>query len=125
MVPELSLAATEVPVYHDDGTVTVNPDRAVDALYHRCSASIAADAIGRHRPIAGACYAAAVADPAWLQVEASYLVSIDDQAIPPALQRKFAARVRHGFEINADHAPFYSATPQLVEALAERVHAPR
>jgi pimeloyl-ACP methyl ester carboxylesterase len=118
--PELSIPAV---TYHDDGTLTLNPDRTVDVYFHRCPASVTANAIRRLRPIARACYEAAISDPAWLHVPASYVVCTDDHAVPPSLQREFAAGVRQVFEVDADHSPFYSATGALVAALAERAHA--
>jgi pimeloyl-ACP methyl ester carboxylesterase len=120
--PELSIPADAIR-YGDDGTLTLNPDRAVDVYFHRSSAPIAAAAIQRLRPIAMACYEAAIADPSWLHVEASYVVCSDDRAVPPTLQRGFAARVQHMFEVDAEHSPFYSASAPLVAALAERAHA--
>src|SRR5579863_4760604 len=87
MSEALSAYATGVSVLHADGTVTVDPNRAFDALYHRCPASVAAAAIARLRPFAAACMGTPVADPAWLHVQASYVVCTDDRAIPPALQR--------------------------------------
>jgi pimeloyl-ACP methyl ester carboxylesterase len=120
--PELSVPADAI-VTHADGTSTLNPHRAVDVYFHRCPARVTAAAIARLRPLAGACYGATIADPAWLHVEASYVVCTDDRAVPPSLQREFAAGVRHVFEVDADHSPFYSATGPLVAALAERAHA--
>jgi pimeloyl-ACP methyl ester carboxylesterase len=120
---ELSTYATTVTETNDDGTVIVNPDRAVEALFHRCPTSAAAAAIEKLRPLAGSCMSAAVTDPAWLHTGASYIVCTDDRSIPPPVQRDWATRVQHSFELDADHYPFYSATRGLVAALAERAYA--
>lgn len=120
---ELSDAAANMLVAHDNGTVSVDPDRAVEAFYHRCPPAMASEAVDQLRQFALACMTTPVADPAWVQVPASYVVCTDDQAIPSTLQREFAAQVGHAFELDADHSPFYSATQQLVAVLSERAHA--
>src|SRR5262249_43304942 len=74
---EYAKTATEVNV---DGAAVVKPERAPDALFHRCSAEDAEAAITRLRPLAGSCMSTAVADPAWLRVEASYVVCTDDRS---------------------------------------------
>jgi pimeloyl-ACP methyl ester carboxylesterase len=106
-----------------DGMVVVNPERAAEGSYHRCPPDVAKAAIPRLRPLGWECMDTAVADPAWLHVETSYVVCTDDRSIPVALQRDFAARVQHAFELDADHSPFYSAIDPLAEAIAQRATA--
>jgi pimeloyl-ACP methyl ester carboxylesterase len=118
----LSTFATTVTKMNDDGALIVDPDRAIEALYHRCPTTAAEAAIRRLRPLAGSCMGAAVTDPAWLHVDASYVVCTDDRSIPASLQRNWADRVQHVFELDADHNPFYSATGPLA---AERAGAHR
>jgi pimeloyl-ACP methyl ester carboxylesterase len=51
----------------------------------------------------------------------SYVFTARDRSIPPALQRRMIADhpCRQVVELDADHAPFLSATGELVTALLE------
>ena len=66
-----------------------------------------------------------VADGALDNIERGYVFCGRDHAIPPVLQRRMIAE--HGVtavvELDTDHAPFFSATAELVSAL-DRLSAP-
>ena len=51
----------------------------------------------------------------------SYVLTKRDQAMPPALQQRMIREhpCERVFELDADHAPFLSATDELVAALLE------
>ena len=62
----------------------------------------------------------AIADPAANEIPRAYVICTQDQAIPPALQRRMVREnpcvaVR---EIDTDHSPWLSATDELVRILA-------
>jgi len=107
-------------VFNDDGTVTINPAVAGEAFYNRCPQAIADAAVRRLRPVNLACFTETVPDPAWSLVSSTYVMCSDDHTVAPALQREMMAHAQHGIVLDADHSPFYSATPRIVSILAER-----
>ena len=55
--------------------------------------------------------------PAWKTIPSWYLVSNQDQAMSPDLERFFAARIHaHTTEINASHAGYISRPEAVVRA---------
>lgn len=71
------------------------------------------------KPLAGAIFGQSVATPAWKTIPSWYLVSQEDQAISPDLERFYAKRMgAHTSEIKASHVAFISH-PQEVTRLIE------
>lgn len=109
-------------VIEGDPPVAVLPaDATAVAIYNRCTEEQRAWAVARRRPQPVAPFA----DP--VHVDASVLASIPrsyvltrhDNSIPPALQRRMIREhpCASVVELDADHAPFLSATDELVAAL--------
>ena len=98
-------------------------DAAAIAIYNRCDEESIAWAVERRRPQPVAPFATPVAvDEAVLAaIPRSYVFTAHDQSIPPELQRRMIAEhpCRKVFELDADHAPYLSATGELVAALLE------
>lgn len=73
------------------------------------------------KPIAGAILGTPSGHPAWRDLPSWYVVSRDDQAIAPALERFMAARAKSKtVELSASHAVLVSR-PHAVADLIERV----
>jgi pimeloyl-ACP methyl ester carboxylesterase len=79
------------------------------------------------QPLAGSAFTDVMGVPAWKTLPSWYLVAADDQAIPPAAERQFAARMgATTIEIPSSHVPMISHpgdVAQLIETAAEAVPA--
>jgi pimeloyl-ACP methyl ester carboxylesterase len=98
-------------------------DAALAAIYNVCSPDVAADAVARRRPQAVALFAAPVSidEEALAAIPRSYVLTRQDNSIPPALQRRMISEhpCERVIELDADHCPQLSATEELVAALDE------
>ena len=84
------------------------------------SAAEAAVAAATQKPINGGAFAASVPQAAWKTIPSWYLVSKQDHALNPDLERFYAKRMgAHTTEINASHVAFISH-PQEVARLIEQ-----
>ena len=102
--------------------VAAMPDGASrNALYGSCSDEVAAWAIARQRPQAVAPFATPVSIPsgALAGIPRYYVLSLRDQAIPAALQRRMSreAGCVEVVELDTDHTPHLSMPDPLAEAL--------
>lgn len=100
---------------------TLSPEAAIAAVYNCCTDEQAARAIVRRRPqpVAPLATAVHVDDAVVASIPRSYVVTTQDRAMLPALQRRMIREhpCRKVIELDADHAPFFSATDELVAAL--------
>jgi pimeloyl-ACP methyl ester carboxylesterase len=107
-----------------DPPVATLPDEAVVAgIYNRCAPEQAALAMKRRRPQPAAPLATPVRvdDEVLASITRSYVLTKDDRSMVPPLQRRMIGEhpCERVIEIDADHAPFLSATDALVAALLE------
>ena len=102
---------------------TLSDAAAANAIYNLCDAESTAWALEKRRPQAVAPFATPVAvdDAVLATIPRSYVFTARDQSIPPGLQRRMIAEhpCRKVFELDADHAPFFSAAGELVDVLLE------
>lgn len=107
----------------DPPVAVLSAEATAAAIYNDCTGEQTAWAIARRRPQAVAPYATPVrVDDALLaSIPRSYVLTTRDNSIPPPLQRRMIREhpCEHVVEIDADHAPYLSATDELVAALAE------
>jgi pimeloyl-ACP methyl ester carboxylesterase len=77
------------------------------------------------QPLATSVFGDEMGVPAWKSIPSWYLVAADDEAIPPAAERQFAARMGAAtVEIPSSHVPMVSHprdVAQLIETAAETV----
>lgn len=101
----------------------LSEEAAAAAVYNRCTPEQTAAAVTRRRPQALAPFTTAVSvDDALLRsIPRSYVVTLHDNAMRLPLQRRMIAEhpCRLVIELDADHAPYFSATGDLVGALLE------
>jgi pimeloyl-ACP methyl ester carboxylesterase len=75
--------------------------------------------------LAGSAFTDVMGVPAWKSLPSWYLVAADDQAIPPAAERQFAARMgATTIEVTSSHVAMVSHpddVAQLIETAAETV----
>ena len=92
-------------------------------IYNCCTTEQTAWAVARRNPQAVAPYATPVRvdDEALASIPRYYVLTEQDQAMPPALQRRMIREhpCERVFELDADHAPYLSATDELVSALLD------
>jgi len=108
----------------DDGLCTIDPARARDVFYHDCSADLAERATNRLRPWPLESAAHPAEAVAWRSRPATYVVSEDDRAVPPRVQKAMAARAAHTISWPTSHSPFFSqpgAAAELLIGLARSV----
>ena len=107
----------------DPPVVTLPAEAAAEAIYNRCDEATIAWAIERRRPQPLAPFSTPVTvdETVLASIPRSYVLTTQDQSIPPQLQRRMIAEhpCRKVFELDADHAPYFSATGELVAALLE------
>ena len=107
-----------------DPPVAVLSDEAIaDAIYNCCTPEQRALGVARNRPQPVAPFATPVAvdDDALAKIPRSYVITTEDHSIPLALQRRMVSEhpCRRVVELETDHAPYLSATGELVAALVD------
>jgi len=79
------------------------------------------------QPLAASAFGDVMGAPSWKTLPSWYLVAADDEAIPPAAERQFAARMTTTtIEIASSHVPMVSHpgdVAQLIETAADAVRA--
>ncbi len=107
----------------DPPVASLAREPATQAIYNCCDEESVAWAMEwrRRQPVAPFATPVALDDAALATIPRSYVFTARDQSIPPALQRRMIAEhpCRKVFELDTDHAPFLSATGELVDALLE------
>jgi pimeloyl-ACP methyl ester carboxylesterase len=111
-------------VIEGDPPVAVLSDEALaDAIYNRCTPEQTTLGVARNRPQPVAPFAAPVVvdDEVLAKIPRSYVLTTEDHSIPLALQRRMISEhpCRRVVELETDHAPYLSATGELVAALLD------
>jgi pimeloyl-ACP methyl ester carboxylesterase len=111
-------------VVEGDPPVAMLPDEAVAAgVCNRCTAEQFARVRERRRPQAVAPFATPVQvdEKVMAAIPRSYVLTRHDRSMVPPLQRRMIREhpCKRVIEIEGDHAPFLSATDELVAALLE------
>jgi pimeloyl-ACP methyl ester carboxylesterase len=104
--------------------VATLPDAAaLQAIYNCCTTENATICVARQRPQPVGPFAdpVSVDEQVLAAIPRFYVLTMQDNSIPPALQRRMIEEhpCRKVVELDADHAPAYSATADLVAALSE------
>jgi hypothetical protein len=100
----------------DDGTIGLDPEAAIPALYGDCTAADADWAVRRLRPQSAASLAHEVAAAGWHDIPSTFALCTHDRGVPMGLQRPLARRATHTVEMPTDHSPFL-CRPDLVADL--------
>jgi len=102
------------PYFHEIFAQDVDAPTAADMFAHQKSAALVANL----EPSG---------DPSWAKVPSWYLISRQDQVIPPALQRFMASRAASGHttEIDASHASLVSRPGDVATTILTAVAATR
>ena len=107
----------------DPPVASLSEEATAKVIYNDCTSDQVAWAVAKRQPQAVAPYTTPVAidDAKLASIPRSYVLTERDQALSPALQRRMIREhpCEHVFELAADHAPYLSATDDLVSALLE------
>jgi pimeloyl-ACP methyl ester carboxylesterase len=111
-------------VLEGDPTVaTLSAEAAAEAIYNACTQDQVAWAVARRRPQPPGPFTDPVRidDAALASIPRSYVFTARDNSIPPELQRRMIREhpCQKVIELDTDHAPYLSATEELVAALVE------
>jgi pimeloyl-ACP methyl ester carboxylesterase len=100
---------------------TLSDEAVAAAVYNCCTDGQIAAVVPMRRPQAVSVFATPVGvdDALLASIPRSYVLTLQDHSIPPALQRRMIREhpCERVIELDADHAPFYSARDELVDAL--------
>jgi pimeloyl-ACP methyl ester carboxylesterase len=104
-----------------NGQVTVDPEHHREIFYSSSPEPLAAGASARLKPepLAPLATPLELSAERYGRVPRAYIVTLRDQTLGPALQRRMidTEGVRRVIEFDTDHSPFYSAPDELVEGL--------
>jgi pimeloyl-ACP methyl ester carboxylesterase len=110
----------ETTIHHDDGTMSVDQDAAVRALYGDCSPEDVEFALSRLCHQSAASFGQPLTGAGWHDIPATYVVCTDDRAIVAGFQRAMAtARATTVVELPASHSPFFSRPEAVAELLVQ------
>jgi pimeloyl-ACP methyl ester carboxylesterase len=103
----------------DDGTMTIDPELAVEAFYADCDPAEIPTFVARlgREHVAG--FGQSPRTVAWRARPSTYLLCTEDRAVLPALQRNLAARCDDVVELAASHSPFASRPDEVADLLAD------
>jgi len=117
MIKENLVVAGDPPV------ATLPDEAALTGIYNRCTPEQAAQAMKRRRPQAVLPLSTPVSvdESVLARIPRSYVFTKHDRSMVPALQRRLIRDhpCERVIEIEADHAPFFSVTGELVAALLQ------
>lgn len=102
----------------DDGNLSLDPEKAVPALYGDCTPEDVAVALARLGPQPLATFTQEARAAGWIGHRSTYVVCTEDRAIPVVLQRTMAARCTESVELRASHSPFLSMPDTVAWILA-------
>ncbi len=117
------LVQANIVVEGEPPVATLSAEATAVAVYNCCPPEVAERAAARRRPQAVAVFATPVDvdDEQLASIPRSYVLTKQDNSIPPALQRRMISEhpCERVIELDADHCPQLSATSGLVAALNE------
>jgi pimeloyl-ACP methyl ester carboxylesterase len=106
-----------------DGTFSVPAGQARPAFYLDCTPEIARWAEGKLRVQSQQVLGQAITDAAWRRHPTTYVLTTQDQALPPDFQRMFAAQADEVREFASSHSPFLSRPDDFAELLIDIARA--
>lgn len=93
---------------HEDGTMSCDPERAVDLFYHDCDPEVAAKAVASLVPQPAVTLTQAPEGAGWKELPSTYVICTDDRILEPATQQYFARRCNDSVVLETSHSPFFS-----------------
>jgi len=125
---EGDLIQANIVIEGEPPVAVLSAEATAAAVYNDCTSEQTAWAVARRRPQAVAPYATQVdVDESVLAaIPRSYVMTTRDRSLVPALQRRMIREhpCERVIELDADHAPYLSATDGLVAALLQLAGEP-
>jgi pimeloyl-ACP methyl ester carboxylesterase len=106
-------------VFDENGYISIDPARIHEIFYADSSAEEADRCAQLFRAMPATSISAHAGLPAWLSLPSTYVVCGNDQAIPPASQRRMAVRATSIVEWPCDHSPFLTRPADIAALLQE------
>jgi pimeloyl-ACP methyl ester carboxylesterase len=107
----------DMVTHHDDGTMTVKPDRARELFYADCTDEDTAWAIDHLRPHSSEGAQGVMARPAWREVPSTYVSCTEDATLTQTYMRAAIERVGDGMHFPTSHSPMISQPALVVDLL--------
>jgi pimeloyl-ACP methyl ester carboxylesterase len=105
----------------DGGLTLPDPSKTQSVFYGDCDAQTVQWSKSMLRPQSGAPFNEPVPHPAWRSIPSTYVVCVNDMALPPDVQRNvFALRATETLELQAGHSPFLSQPEAVANLLQAR-----
>jgi pimeloyl-ACP methyl ester carboxylesterase len=120
-LPLVTTVLAEAIISHDDGTTTIDPERAVPAFYADCPPAAAAAAIARLDHQSGTSFGQKVTGSPLGSVPSTYVRCTADEAVPLPQQDLMAARCDHVVTFDTDHSPFLGRPAEMADVIARTV----
>jgi pimeloyl-ACP methyl ester carboxylesterase len=106
------------------GFVSIDPSKFRQVFAADLPASEAAIAAATQKPIAGAAFGASVPIAAWKTIPSWYVVSKQDHALSPDLERFYAKRIgAHTSELDGSHVAFISHAKEVAAVIEQAAAA--
>ena len=102
----------------DGDLMQPDPARAGDLFYNDCDPDVREWAKSRIRPQSSAIMFEPVARPAWRRIPSTYVVCVNDKALPASVQRDvFGTRASELVALQTSHSPFLSQPEAVADLL--------
>ncbi|RAX43654.1 alpha/beta hydrolase [Arthrobacter sp. AQ5-06] len=105
--------------HHDDGSTSIQPERAREVLYADCSVADSAWATSLLLPQRPGHGRGVPSRIAWKTTESTYIHCEEDRALSPVLQERMASRCTRIVSLNSSHSPFISQPEWLTRRILE------
>ncbi|MET3176509.1 UNVERIFIED_ORG: pimeloyl-ACP methyl ester carboxylesterase [Arthrobacter sp. UYCu721] len=105
--------------HNEDGSTSIQPERAREVLYADCSAADSAWATSLLVPQQPGHGRGVPSRIAWQTTESTYIHCEQDKALSPVLQERMADRCTKAVSLNSSHSPFISQPKWLTKRILE------
>ncbi|MBT2555546.1 alpha/beta hydrolase [Arthrobacter sp. ISL-5] len=105
--------------HNEDGSTSIQPERAREVLYADCSAADSARATSLLVPQQPGHGRGVPSRIAWQTTESTYIHCEQDKALSPILQERMAGRCTKAVSLNSSHSPFISQPKWLTKRILE------
>ena len=92
-------------------------DNPAAVFYNTCSKEVADAAVAQLRTQSLAAFNQEITKTAWSEIDSTYIICEQDQAIPVFAQEAMSGRCKEVVRINTDHSPFLSAPKELAQII--------
>lgn len=121
--PRHKVELSEIIVPSQDGTTTLDLERAGALLYPGSSAATQSANVRRLSPQPIVTMTQEVDGPSDLHVDSTYVLCNQDRAVHPEHQRIMASRCSNMIELDSDHSPFVDDPASIAEIIDGIVNA--